>query len=394
VAEPAHELDVIVVGGGPVGAAAALGLAGAGFDVGILEKSEPRRQVGRLGFDPRTIALNPATRELLERLGAWGRFETCPYRTVYVWEDTGTRHIEFTAEEMHREDLGAIAEVSAVLVALWEALRETGRVRMFTDTQIDDVEPGPDRVRLAAGGRTFAARLLIAADGGQSFVRRVLGVATSRLATHHTALATVVRTERFHEGAASQRFLAEGPLALLPLPARDDEFFCSVVWSSLPERTRELAAKSDRDFAQALEAASERRLGAVLDVDQRHEFPLEQAVAESFNPYPRVLLVGDAARVLHPLAGQGVNHGFEDVRDIVALAGRLAPGDPGAPGVWARFDAERRLRAALMVRAMDAFRRVYAVDEPVFRWLRNTGVAMLDRNRLVKTGLVRRALGL
>jgi 2-octaprenylphenol hydroxylase len=235
---------------------------------------------------------------------------------------------------------------------------------------------------------------LIAADGAQSAVRRLLGVATSTLPTAHVALATVVRTERPHDATAAQRFLESGPLALLPLPSRAGNHYCSIVWSSVAEKTSALAALPDRAFMDALEAASERRLGRILDVDRRVTFELEQSVVRDVNPAQRVLLVGDAAHVLHPLAGQGVNLGFEDVRELLKLAERLAHADLGAPEVWRGFAAERRVRAELAVRAMDAFRRVYAEDGPVFRWLRNVGVDLVDHAPLLKTQLIRQALGI
>jgi 2-polyprenylphenol 6-hydroxylase len=237
-------------------------------------------------------------------------------------------------------------------------------------------------------------RLLIAADGAQSAVRRSLGIPMAQLETDHVALATIVETERFHEHTAAQRFFEKGPLALLPLPSRDRRHYCSIVWSSVASRTSALAALPDRAFADALEVASERRLGKIIDVDRRQTFALEQSVVASFHPQPRVLLVGDAAHVLHPLAGQGVNLGFDDVTELLRVTSRLIASDPGAPEVWRRFATERRIRAEVAVRAMDAFRRVYSADQPTFRWLRNVGVGLLDRTPLVKTQLIRQALGI
>jgi 2-octaprenylphenol hydroxylase len=396
-----HDVDVevLVAGGGLVGAAAALALAKLGLRTGLIDRAEPARAIGRLGFDPRTVALNHASLKLLaEVLGGSDRqianVELCHFRNVYVWEDRGTRHIEFHAEEVGQESLGCIAEVSAVLTALWDALRADDRILRLTGSDVTgvDIEKGHVAVRVA--DTSLKAHLVIAADGGQSAVRRLLGVPTTILATEHVALATIVQTERPHGDTAAQRFLETGPLALLPLPSRDGKHFCSIVWSSLAARTSELAALADRPFMDALETASERRLGRILDVDQRYTFELEQSVAQHVNPAPRVLLIGDAAHVLHPLAGQGVNLGFEDVRELLKVGTRLQGSDLGAPDVWRAFAAERRVRAELAVRAMEAFRRVYSEDGPVFRWLRNVGVDLIDHAPIIKTQLIRQALGI
>ena len=396
------DADVVVAGGGLVGAAAALALSGLGRRVALIDRAEPKRTVGRLGFDTRTVALNPASLELLESLGlvcgsalqSANAVPASPFTRVYVWEELGTRHIEFHAHEVGRESLGVVAEVSAVLTALWTRLRADDRVTLLTGVDIDGVDAGADRVVVRAGDRTIAARLLVAADGGNSAVRRLLGVPATTMPTEHVALATVVETELPHQDTAAQRFLESGPLALLPLPSRDARHFVSIVWSSLADKTSALASLADRPFMDALERASERRLGRILDVDRRFTFALEQTVAASLNPTPRALLIGDAAHVLHPLAGQGVNLGFDDVRGLVKIAARLGDGDPGAPDVWRGFAAERRVRAELVVRAMDAFRVIYANDNPVFRWLRNVGVDLVDRAPVLKTQLIRQALGL
>ena len=154
-------------------------------------------------------------------------------------------------------------------------------------------------------------------------------------------------------------------------------------------------ALSDEAFCGELESAVESRLGRVRAVDERFVFPLSQHVVESFNPEDRVLLIGDAARVLHPLAGLGANVGFADVRDLVARLERLPAGaDPGAPGLWRTFARRRRMRARLMVATMAGFRYAYAEGSPTLTWLRNGAVGWVNGNATVKRQIIREALGL
>jgi len=400
--------DVVVAGGGLVGAAAALVAARHGLSVVLLDRAEPRVRRGALGFDTRTVALNPSSAELLSELGVFDALAKEAFTRVYVWEEHGTRHIEFDASEVNRRELGWIVEVSPTVDALWGALRREPQIEVCVGAEVSGVASDGDAVVVRAGEQSIRASLLIAADGGESAVRALLGVDTERFATGQSAIATIVQTEKHHAHTAAQCFLHSGPIALLPLPsgsglasdlsgsglARDPDHFVSVVWSQRDADAKARLALDDAAFAREVERATESRLGRVLAVDARASFPLTQSLAQRFQPLPRVLLVGDAARVLHPLAGQGVNLGFEDVRgirDIIRDAGRAALADGE---VWRALARRRRVRGEIMVRAMDAFRALYASSDPTLQWLRNVGVDLVNRTPLVKVELMREALGL
>jgi 2-polyprenylphenol 6-hydroxylase len=384
--------DVLVAGGGLVGATAALALARRGVRVVLVDRGEPPVQRGRLGFDIRTVALNPASVELLRELDVWRSLTPCPFDRVYVCEELGTRHIEFSAPEVDRDELGWIVEVSPSVCALWAALRSEDALTIV-NAGIDSVSPGPDAVRLVAGDAQIDAALLIAADGANSAIRTQLGVGAEHFETGQAAIATIVETERNHSGTAWQCFLRGGPLALLPLPARDGRYFSSVVWSQSEGAAAQSMQLDDTAFATTLERACGARLGAIVAVDQRFSFPLEQLVAASFQPAARVLLVGDAARVLHPLAGQGVNLGFEDVREVLRVAGRVAARELGDDQLWRGFARRRHLRAEVMVRAMSAFATAYRVADPGVQWLRNMAVQLLNDAPPLKRQLIKEALG-
>jgi 2-polyprenylphenol 6-hydroxylase len=389
----AGDYDVAVIGGGLIGAAAALGLARLGRHVLLIEPAPPQPQAppSRLGLDIRTVALSPASRQLLESFGAWGSFAAAPYRRMEVWEERGTAAMVFDAGDVGRGELGWIVEHGPAAAGLWDALQRQDRVTLSAD-RVAGIVPGASSVDIELSQRRVSARLVIAADGAESMARRQLGVAVEIRDVGHVALATVVRTERPHAGVAYQRFLLDGPVALLP--TRDPRL-SSVVWSQSPEAAQRRKGMTDEEFCADLGRATQQCLGRVEMVDRRVSFPLQQLLAATFNPHPRVLLIGDAARVLHPLAGLGANLGFEDVRDVLAAIERLpGAGDAGATGLWRGFDRQRLARARLMLGLMDTLRRTYAHGDPLSQWLRNLGVGWLNRAAPIKRQLMMEAMGL
>lgn len=373
-----------------IGAAAALGLAQRGRRVLLLEPVEPEVRRGVLDWDLRTVAVSPGSQSLLGALGVWSDVPRAPFRRMEVWEERGTQAITFDAAEANREELGWIVENGPITVALWNALRRCPQVTVDA-ARVTALRADADQVVLELGERQAVARLVVAADGAASAVREHLGVAVETFDVGHVALASAARFACPHGAVAYQRFLVDGPLALLP---GVHERVCSVIWSQSPECARQRLDLDDAAFAAALTRATQSRLGAVEAVDRRIGFPLTQQLAASFAPHPRVLLVGDAARVLHPLAGQGANLGLEDVRDLLAVLDGPGADDPGAPGLWRAFDRQRAARARLMVGVMGALRRVYAQSDPWSQLLRNVGVRWLDRATPVKRQLIEEAMGL
>ncbi len=384
--------DVLVAGGGLIGASAALALSRRGFKVALVDRGEPPVMKGNLGFDVRTVAVNPASVALLTELDVWRAFAPCPFTCVYACEERGTRHIEFLASEVDRAELGWIIEVSPSVAVLWAAIKRQNDIALVTGS-IETVDASSSGVKLRAGDTEITAQLLIAADGANSSIRTKLGVGAGRFETQQSAIATVVEIERDHGHMAWQCFLKDGPLALLPLPSRDGRFFSSVVWSQTDAVAQQLMTLDDAAFIARLNQCIDARFGAIRAVDKRFSFPLEQLVASSFQPAPRVLLVGDAARVLHPLAGQGVNLGFEDLNEILRVATHVKAADLGNDELWQGFARRRRLRAEVMVRAMDAFAAAYRLSDPGLNWLRNVAVDLLNAAPALKRQLMKEALG-
>ncbi|MEE4360567.1 MAG: FAD-dependent oxidoreductase [Pseudomonadales bacterium] len=393
---------LLVVGGGLVGATAALSLARRGHAVTLVERAPPQSaapSAGSLGVDLRTVALAPDSLALLREVGAWDtELEAAAerYGAMEVWDAEGTGRIRFEAAELGQPSLGVIVENIRVLRRLWQCLRDEGvTLRTGAGVTALSVDPGAGISIALDDGTRLGGRLVLAADGARSRVRELAGIGTEETDTGQTAIATVVATERPHGHTAWQRFLPTGPLAFLPLPDHPDgRHRCAVVWSLDRARAEEVAALDDAAFAAALGRAFERRLGDILAVDRRIGFPLVQIHARRYVA-PGVVLVGDAAHVVHPLAGQGVNLGLRDVRRLVTELDRIrATGPLLDPNLLARYERERRGENALMLGSLLGLKRLFGADQLGIRLLRNAGLRFTDGSATIKRRLMVHALGL
>ena len=380
------DFDVIVTGGGIVGASAALCLARGGQRVLVVDSKVPERTACRDGFDVRTVALSPGSISLLQSLGALEDVRRAPINRIVVWESEGTATIDFDANEIGAETLAEVVESNVLVERLWTIL--TDRVALRAPSTVDAVEHFRDRVELVIDKNVVSAACLVVAEGRRSATLQRLGISVRDYESKSRAIGTVVSTHRPHNGCALQHF-GDGILALLPLP---EERRISVVWSLPAERHAQVMALDGGGFAAALMHASESALGEIREVEERVSFPIGQSLVSDFNPMPRVVVIGDAARTIHPLAGQGVNLGLEDVRGIEAVVGHLN-GDLGAKGVWRQFAIKRRARGRMMLGLMDFFDRTYGASGPYGRWVRNLGVRTLNNVPTIKYQLMREAMG-
>ncbi|MDZ7825319.1 MAG: FAD-dependent monooxygenase [Gammaproteobacteria bacterium] len=389
---------IAVAGGGPVGVVAALCLARTGAGVDLIEPAPPDAgpQRGALGREARTLALAPASMTLLEELGVRIREQALAYHGMEVWDAEGTGVIRFDAAEMDAAELGWIVENGVLTEALWRLLRDS-EVCVHSGVGVEHIDVDADVARLRLDdGRTLETALVVAADGGRSRIRELAGIDTRDEDTGQMAIATVAEVERPHGDIAWQRFLPTGPLAFLPLPDTDGRHLVSVVWSLDRAAAEERLALEDIAFAAELERAFESRLGAVRTVDRRTAFPLVQRHAARYLG-PRLALVGDAAHVLHPLAGQGVNLGLRDAAVLAEELGRILRGPAAArlgdPALLARYERARRGENALMLAAMSGLRRLFGADDIGVRWLRNVGLRWVDRSGPLKRQFMSQALG-
>lgn len=399
---PAEHCDVIVVGAGLVGAAFAALLADADPDVKVvvLEARVFTERYEGDRFDPRVVALSEVSRRILEQAGVWRAVASrriSPYRGMTVWEADGTGRVEFDSEELGRADIGHIVENSVIVSALLERLEGFDNVRLLCPATVTDLklDGGGATVELDDGHR-LAAPLLVAADGAHSHTRELAGFATREWDYGHHAIVATVRMAREHGGVARQRFAPQGPLALLPLRGDDgDSHWISIVWSQDEARAAELMALDDETFAAALTRESEACLGPVVQVDRRYCLPLRQRHATDY-VRPGVALIGDAAHTIHPLAGQGVNLGFQDVEVLCAevLRARGRGVAAGHATVLQRYQRRRKADNLAMMAAMEAFKRLFAADGASLRLLRNQGMSLFNDLPPLKRAVMRRAMGL
>lgn len=361
--------DVVVVGGGVVGAACALALAAQELDVCLVEAAPPSPWSPQR-HDLRVYALAPDNAALLDALGAWRPVLAAraqPYRRMRVWDAAAGDPIVFDADALARTELGWIVEHGLLADVLWQALARS-RVRVASPARVDGFEQDDDGVRLRLDDCSrLGARLAVAADGAASPLRRLAGIAADAHDYAQQGVVAYVQTERPHEATAWQRFLPTGPLALLPwVDGR-----CSIVWTLPGDEAARVLALDDDAFAGAVTTAFGARLGGIRPTTPRAGFPLQRQLAATQHA-GRVLVVGDAAHVVHPLAGQGVNLGLRDVsalRDAIAEAQRRrVPWD--APRRLARWAQARRSENTVAAYAFDGINRLFSNDALVPTLLR------------------------
>lgn len=392
--------EVIIVGAGMVGSALAAALKHSGLDVLLLDGGElqPAAFTPADAFEPRVSALSAASQNVLVNLGAWDGIiarRASPYRHMQVWDGSGTGQIHFSATSVQAEVLGHIVENRIVQDALLEQLQD-GSVRLLPNARLSMLRrSGNDWLLTLEDGRELRTPLLIGADGANSSVRKLAGCATREWDYRHHAVVTSVRTELPHQLTCWQRFTDEGPLAFLPLQHTDGENWCSIVWSLPPERTKAVLQLDDDNFNHELTAALEGRLGQVLHSDRRFAVPLRQRHAKRYVE-PGLALLGDAAHVIHPLAGQGVNLGFLDVAELAqVLLKALQRGEELASlQVLSRYERRRMPHNLSMMAAMQGFQELFQADALPLRWLRNVGLRQVDSLHEAKALFVRQALGL
>ena len=394
------QADLIIVGAGMVGSALALALKDSGLNILLLDGGSMavRPFSGEASFEPRVSALSMASQRLLERLQVWPGVQArraSPYAQMQVWDGSGTGSIHFSAASVHAESLGHIVENRVVQDALLEALFDS-EVGLLPNARLEQLRrDGDDWLLQLVDGRQLRTPLLVAADGANSSVRQMAGCATREWDYLHHAIVTSVRCADAHQATAWQRFTDDGPLAFLPLRRGEDEHWCSIVWSTVPEEARRLMALDDQAFRQALGKAFEWRLGEILEVDPRLCIPLRQRHAKRYIQ-PGLALIGDAAHTIHPLAGQGVNLGFLDAATLAeVLLHALRRGEAlASEKTLSRFERRRMPHNLAMMAAMEGFQRLFQADPLSVRWLRNSGLNLVDGLAEAKALFVRQALGL
>ena len=370
--------DVAVVGGGAVGAACALALTRQGLDVRLLDAARPPAW-SAAEPDLRVYALAPDNVALLESLDAWASVRDAraqPYRRMEVWDAAGGAPIVFDADALARTGLGWIVENRLLVDVLWRGLERAG-VHVSCPARVDALEQGTDAATLRLeDGTSVLARIVVAADGAASPLRRMAGIAADAYDYAQQGIVGYVRTALPHQDTAWQRFLPTGPLALLPWV----DGACSIVWTLPQDEAARVLALDDAAFAREITTAFDARLGEIVPLTRRAGFPLRRQLSARQHA-GRLLVVGDAAHAVHPLAGQGVNLGL---RDVAALGDAVADARRGGtawdtPHRLARWARNRRSDAAVAAYAFEGLNHLFSSDAPLPTLLRGPLLGLVGR---------------
>lgn len=399
---------VVIIGGGLVGGLCALLLARAGIQPIVLDAAPELDTAILQRRDARVLALSPATISLLEQTGVWPHIQRkADYYGMQVWSRDGYGSLEFgktdtTAPHTAQDLLGSMVEPGVLGLAIQHELK--AQVQQYhTQVRVQRIEPFSDYWQITLNdGQQFNTALLIGADGANSLVRTMAGIGVDVLNYKQTAISCAIKTEKPHQQIARQVFLPTGPLAFLPMTdlaltdLDGDEpagHWQSVVWTLPEQDAEELSQLSDSDFLTAITHASGHMLGQVIAVESRAAFPLAARQAERY-VLPHLALIGDAAHVVHPLAGQGVNLGCLDAALLVDCLMRDA-----ARGLWAhwqtlnRYEVKRRSHNSLMMHSFSALGWLQGSQLKAVQWLRSEGMHFVANNPLLLNIFTEQASG-
>ena len=387
------DCDVIIVGGGPVGASLALALCAARLRVALIEAHAPRRLKKEAGWDSRIYALSPGSAAFLERLGVWPRLDAARVQRIEdmrVFGDDAASELDFSAYESGLRELAFILENRELQRALWEALRDEPGIECIAPAACAALAITSQAVELTlADGRTVRARLIVGADGADSWVRTQARIETVMHSYHQRAVVANFSTAKSHRDTACQWFRRDGVLALLPLPGER----VSMVWSTTEEHAAHLLALKPETLAAAVAAASHEALGELKTITKAAAFPLRLERARQFVA-PRIALAGDAAHSVHPLAGQGVNLGLRDARELAQVLAQRGPQkDCGDFYLLRRYERARREDVLATQFATDTLHRLFNRDpRDRFAGVRNFGLRLVNRGTPLKNLLTRHAV--
>ena len=392
--------DVVIAGGGPVGATLALALAGAGASVALVERRATPAPPAS-DAEARPIALSEGSRRIFATLGLWQRLaaEAAPIRTIHVSDRGHFGTARLHAADYGVEALGHVVDASRLGAILAGAVREHDAIELLAPADIRTLRNDTDAICCALGdpgesheaGQMLRGALLVVADGGRSALGESAGLHVRRRDGVHGAVTAVVTPRDAHRDTAYERFTEQGPMALLPLAGNR----CGLVWTCPLEQAEQLHALDDAAFLARLEHWFGGRLGGFAGLGRRTLHRLSRL--EALRTWTeRVVLIGNAAHVLHPVAGQGLNLGL---RDVAWLAEEVAEAlrndaDPGSRALLARYAAHRRLDQRVTGLATDLLVQVFSNRAPPLALARAAGLFALDVCQPLKTGLVRRAMGL
>ncbi len=389
--------DIAIVGAGITGAVLANLLAKkTNLSIAILDSQVPTSDWSADDYSQRVSAINHAAVQVFQQLGLWETLcakRVSAYTHMSVWDEASIGQIEFDAADVQLPYLGYIIENNLMQAVLLRALKETSRVTSYWPVELMTLEEQHDGLLLTTKDqRSIKAKLVIAADGAHSWVRKTVGIEILESPYHQIAIVATVKTTKPHQQIARQVFLPTGPLALLPLK---DANAHSIVWSCEFEKANRLLAMSDTEFYAALSSAFDFQLGEVISTSKRASFPLVMRHAKEYVK-PHLALVGDAAHTIHPLAGQGLNIAIQDVIHLVNVIDRACQKGKSfySDRLLRSYGRARKAENTLIVKAMGGFKELFASQLTPVMIARSQGLRLINRCSFIKNLFIKHAMGL
>lgn len=387
--------DIVILGGGIVGLTAALCCAKKGLNIGLVEK-EALNFTEIDEVDIRCSAISRASQIIFQSLGVWDLMPAqrlSAYQRMVVWDGKGFGKIIFDAAEIAAANLGHIIENKILLNALITQVNNHPHIQLFAAQSAKAVAIDEKTAVLTLEDDTvIQAKCLIGADGGRSWLRNALSFEVETKEYQQVAVIANVQTEKSHENTAWQRFLSEGPLAFLPLFGSN---LCSIVWTTSREKSAELQALSQPDFCEILRHAFDGQLGKILSCSPRQSFPLSRLMVKE-SVRSRVALIGDAAHVVHPLAGQGVNLGIQDANRLAETLARanISGIDMGHLQSLRRYARAANHQNKAFAWAIDALNTTFTAQSDWIMGVRSMGLNFIHENPFIKRKLIKVAMGI
>jgi len=386
--------DVIIVGGGMVGSTLACALAETNLKIAVIEKTIPGELKPNDEYDLRVSAISHSSQNVFKYLGVWAGIDkrrSCAYEKMHVWDAQGDGEIIFDAADNGVKELGHIIENRVIQLALLDRIKSHENIELISGLSVKNINYQAENSQVILDDESvLGCRLLVGADGANSMVREVAGIDLEVAEYDQKAIVCVATSEKHHQFTAWQRFLATGPLAFLPLSNGQ----CSIVWSADSSEADRMMKLDDESFCKELSHAFDGKLGCVEKVSSRAAFPLIRRHAKEYIK-EGLVLVGDAAHTIHPLAGQGVNLGLMDAASLAEVIKKemLYRRSFSSFQTLRKYERWRRGENQLMMFSMSGFKNLFGNENDLISKVRNLGLNLVQKSTVAKSFLMNRAMG-